>query len=221
MNEVGNTAPLSPNSQEPDMTSVRELFDRAVNAMIDSTKLAKEVAELRHQVQDITDSLEYLRRKNTELDGMLGDVRRQRDEAQHDLATTKSENRELHSQIEGLTSSRDSQERVIAQLNEELIHTRTDRDEYGLKAIAAEDRANLAEGKLKDIQATLSKMFPQAEPKPVEPNVHAVNEPAPARYDSPSPVQTEPQPEPTHAPAEVDWNKPYRFNSDTAKYENY
>lgn len=217
MNEVGTTAPLSPNSQEPDMTGVRAMFDKAINAMVDATKLAHEVGELRKQVFEINESLEYLRKRNAELDGLLHDVRRQRDEAQAELNQVKSENRELHSQIEGLTSSRDSQERVIAQLNDQLDHTSKDRDEYGLKAMAAEDRANLAEGKLKDIQATLSKMFPQAEPA----NVHAVNEPAQARYDSPPPVHVESQPEPTHAPAEVDWNKPYHWNSETGKYENH
>lgn len=68
--------------ESEDMRTVRGVFDKALNAIVESTKLAQEVADLRVSVKALKDDVDYLRETNSRIDEHLTIARRQRDEAE-------------------------------------------------------------------------------------------------------------------------------------------
>ena len=92
-NEAATESPYytQPTEDDAEMRKVAEVFDKARNAIIDSSRLAKEVAELRAVVESFKRDLEGLRERNATLDEALANTRRQRDDAQTENVQLRSD----------------------------------------------------------------------------------------------------------------------------------
>lgn len=182
------------------MSKVREVFDRAINAMVDSTKLAQEVAELRKVVADIKYDLEYVRNRNKELDEMLHTTREQRDTAQRELNETRDQLARAQVDFANSQQEIEHKAREINDLREALERAKSERDAYGLEAMQAKEDLAKANDKLESI----AKLFlqqpanvPQASPTP----------------EPPTPTQAEPKRVYEDQPG-FSWDKPTTWDPD-------
>lgn len=123
----GTTATtLAPSEDE--MRGVAETFGRMRDAVIDASKLASEVAELRNSVGALRNELENLRSTNRWMDGQITELRVARDEA---LATCNRQAAEIvniRNDRDSLQVHCDNQRETLARLNEQMTRLREERD---------------------------------------------------------------------------------------------
>lgn len=211
MSDYGTTAvhvsPVqnpTPTQDEPEgMSAVRQVFDRAANAIVDASKLAKEVAAIRNELDNMKRDMDYLRARNKELDEMLATTRAQRDEAQAAVQRLNSELNQAKAEIEGLTSAKTSAEHVIEGLRHELDQSRKDRDEYANEWHKVDAELAKAKAQLEEIQEFAQRAFGLHKPQPVQPEPtmdHTIphGDPAPAQAELATPST------PDHGPAQWD-----------------
>jgi chromosome segregation ATPase len=114
----------------------------------------------------LTGDLDRTKQRNIELDTILNDTRRQRDEAEQTLSTVKAD----RAQIEhDLVNARQGLDSVKAELDQTKTYVQSlikERDDYGLQAMSAEDRATQAEAKLAKLAEALGLPQPETKPEP-------------------------------------------------------
>lgn len=113
------------NQEDNEMARVTEVFDKARNAIIDASRLAKEVAALRETVETVKTDLQGLRERNAFLDDMLASVRRQRDEAETELAATKAQRDEARNDRDHWHRASDEWERRAGDFERKYEDERT------------------------------------------------------------------------------------------------
>lgn len=192
----GNTATqVSPIVQEEDMSKIRELFERAANAIVQASELAKAVTALRADVDSMKTEVEHLRSQNRWLDEQLTSVRQSRDDAQQKA-------RDLQDVVNHVSDQRDSAQRDAAHWQNEannkdasLASTRKDRDDAQLRVMDLEDQLTAANARLEQarkfmeqVQSVIAPEPPKEAPKPVEqPNPAPTEQPKPAEHWSDHP----------------------------------
>ena len=174
----------APTHDEPeDMGAVRSIFDRAANAIVEASRLSKEVAALRSEFDTLKWDMEYLRARNRELDEMLAQTRAQRDEALSQVHAFRNELVEAKSHNDSLTAAQASNEHSIASLEAELGQTRKDRDAYGMEAMQAKDELAKAKATIDKLRSVIQATAGQVaellrEPDPVITHAEQVHNPA-------------------------------------------
>lgn len=177
-NEQSMTDPApSPSLDEQgqsDMNAITDAFDRARNAVINASQLAKDVAELREAVNAIREESERqvaslrsevetlqgesaaLRERNAMLDEHLIHARRQRDEE-------RERNYELTTQLSTRTAERDrlvidltAAREVIAGMDTKVEGLITDNDHFAQMIDELEGERNALRSKLAAIQAVFT-----------------------------------------------------------------
>jgi uncharacterized coiled-coil DUF342 family protein len=129
---------------ENDPMSIRTLFSKAANAVIDASTLRQEVQALRDDVQGLRDTVNRLLNERDE-------ARRERDEAKAQLSIVEADNAALYSKIDVLTQQhRDTvnrladqcqtAEREVHSLREQLHHVVAERDAI---AVERDDKATV------------------------------------------------------------------------------
>lgn len=156
---AGNPAPMSPVPTEDEMNKVREIFQRALDAIVGMSKLNEEVASLRAAVASTQADTDHYRRQIGNLDEALAHVRAERDKlsqelsvARHDLAVVQGDNSRLTSEIENLRHN-------VANLQRELDLARKDRDDHGYRVMELEDQLKAATTKLEAIKEGFASIF--------------------------------------------------------------
>lgn len=151
------------------MGYIRDFVAKIAEALVAATELPKQMADLKIGMDALNSDLERTKARNIELDTLLADTRRQRDEAEQalsqarsDLAKAETDARNAHVEVD------DYHNKLRATLDD-LVNARKERDDYGLKHMAAEDRANEAEGKLKKLREAMGMDEPNPTPTPPEP----------------------------------------------------
>lgn len=147
------------NATEERMGLVRDVFAQAANAITAASELSKEVANLRNEVEALKRDMEYTRARNKELDEILSDVRRQRDEAQAKLRETEGELANHKSMvsvrdedIRRLNGSIDHQRETITRLTKE----RDESIEHGLNL---EQKLKEATAKIDQLSSHIGSML--------------------------------------------------------------
>lgn len=160
---TGNIAPIP---TESEMSNIRQLFERAANSIVDASKLAAEVADLRRIVEETKREIETVRNNNKWLDEQLQETRKARDEARSEAHDKGLRLNEANAKIDGLESRSSSQEQTITSLKQEidslykhLDQTEGERD----KALALVDRLV---AKAEQAQEHLSKVMAVFAPEP-------------------------------------------------------
>lgn len=152
-------------SDEPEgMSAVRQVFERASNAIVEASKLSKEVAALRSEVDAMKHDIEYVRARNRELDEQLAMTRQQRDEARQEVERLKSELSSVQSNATHLQYSLDEANRRIEALSGDLQNTKQDRDRAYDEWHKADTAKSAAEEKLRDIEDFATKAFSLVRP---------------------------------------------------------
>ena len=150
---------------EVDMGYVQGFVNLIAQALVAATELPKQIENMQADLTALHGNLEQTKARNIELDTLLGDTRRQRDEAEHALSQVKANIGQLQSDLANARNGWDQAAEKISSLQASLDQAKKERDDYGLKHMAAEDRASEAEGKLKKLREALG--MPEEAPKPV------------------------------------------------------
>lgn len=152
-------------TQETDeMRTVRGVFDRALNAIVAATNLAKQVEDLAAKVAGLQRDIDSVMEANRRLDEALTAVRAQRDEARSEAASLRSQLAEAQSDRQRVTNHRDS-------LNDDLNCERNAHQvthNYMRDETQRADRAEAELGRLREQMATLHAAFRSAFPTPNE-----------------------------------------------------
>lgn len=183
-------------NQEADMGYVRDFVAKVAEALVAATELPKQIEAMRADLNQLASDLGKTKAHNLELDTMLADTRRQRDEAEQALSQVKNDLSKSQVEANNYHDQLSRAQDEVSKAKAELEKVRSERDDYGLQAMSAEDRASQAEAKLAKLAEALG--LPKPEPKTV-----LTFPPEPALSQS-APQSTAPQavPEPTQAQLE-------------------
>lgn len=192
-NQDGTTAiPVSPVPTESEMNSFRSMLDRALNAIVQASALAKQVEELSKSIEDMKHEVEAVRNNNRWLDEQLHTVRQQRDEAIAQAAQVKDELVQVKNDLANRNYENDKLNAQVRQLTNELDQARRERDDYGMKHMEcseALDKANAKLAKFRELlgQGEEPKAMPQGQPvqEPAKPDSKPLQE-APAYSTGPA-----------------------------------
>lgn len=160
--DYGTVAPMAP-VQEHEMNQVRNVFERMADAVVQSTLLATEVRDLRQQVESLARDTEALRKRNTELDEILADVRRQRDEARSELDETKSRLFDAEHLNTSLNNQNFIHTNEIEALKQTISTLRKERDDAEYRSLEAREALDKANAKLAKFKAIFEEDRPTAE----------------------------------------------------------
>ena len=156
----GTTATtLAPSEEE--MRGVAETFARMRDAVIDASKLASEVAELRNAVGSLRNELESLRSTNRWMDGQITELRKQRDDAHYQLTIANDELNKTFNDRNSLQVHCDNQRETLARLNEQVAELRKERDEAQFQVEIAREAIVALEGKLKGVVELVCPKVPE------------------------------------------------------------
>ncbi len=231
----GNTAIQVSPTEDTEMASVRQVFDKALNAIVDMTRLAKQVDSLSRDVSTLSDQVAHLRRQNEWLDEMLAKVRTERDElnhklveASHEVSAAKNENESLIHRVASLQSKLDT-------MTEARHSAEQARDEAQLKIMELEDTVQAHSAKLDKFHAIAKELFPvvetttqpQTEPTPLPQVISPVPVENVSSFPSTTEAVQEVQPLPENIPEPVtsgrtyhgkEWQAGYQWDTNKQEY---
>lgn len=164
----GYTAPLGPVTQEPDMNIVKQVFDNALNAIVEASKLAKEVATLRSEFDSLRREMEALRADKKWLDEQLFNVRQQRDQASQSLTEAKHELESVKIALTDAHAQVDSQASLIEGLRKDLEQAKKEAADWMQSYDKAEAEKEKAQNQLKGIEIHMSTVLDLIKPKAPE-----------------------------------------------------
>lgn len=166
-----------------DMGKLRDSIESILNAIVQSTELAKQVEAMTQDVGQLRSDIDTTQARNVELDRMLHDTREQRDRAERELGEAKT----AYMIAEHSLKERDEQNaglnNQVSMLEKQLASVNKERDDYGFNAMAIQEALDKANAKLASIHQTMGIDFkpfevPKPEPSPEpEPVVAKVTEP--------------------------------------------
>ena len=172
----GTTAiQVSPIPTETEMNGFRSMLDRALNAIVQASELAKVVDNLKVEVAQFSQDIESQRRRNQELDEMLSHVRAQRDKAEAELSHAQSENIKLSSDLSFSYSEKDRLISDMINIKAELEATKNTLAGEQDARTEAELSLEEAKAKLAEIENKMKAVFGFVKPEPVptpEPSGH-------------------------------------------------
>lgn len=160
-------------NQEADMGYITNVVQRIAEALVMSTEFPKQISDMKADLASLHTDLETTKGRNAELDALLHDTRRQRDEAEQALSQVKNEIAIGQKAYDDMSHSYNQALSNVTTLQSELVKVKTERDDYGMKQMEAEERAKLAEAKLAKLAEALglpkAEAKPEPEPSPVRP----------------------------------------------------
>jgi len=136
----GNTATISPVVSEEQMRSVAETFERMRDAIINSSKLAEEVAELRVSVEGLRQEVEKARSTNRWLDEQVTQLRQARDLVFAERNKAQADLIEMTADRDRLQRHADNQRAELERLNRELSESKRLRDDAELRVMELEEQ---------------------------------------------------------------------------------
>lgn len=170
---------------EVDMGYVQGFVNLIAQALVAATELPKQIEAMQTDLTTLHNDLDRTKQRNIELDTLTGDLRRQRDEAEQALSQAKTDLSITTNKFNDIEDHNSSLQGLVNSLRDDLTKAKSERDDYGLKHMAAEDRANEAEAKLKKLREALGMV-----------ETPALSKPEPTATSSGSPVSNSPMPEP-------------------------
>lgn len=160
-----------------DMGKLRDSIESILNAIVQSTELAKQVEAMTRDVGQLRQDIDTTQARNVELDRMLHDTREQRDRAEAELKASQADLSQAQRERDQALSQSVKLNQEADYLREQLTARTKERDEYGLSGIATQDALDKANAKLADIHKTMGIDFKpfgvEAKPEPPKEEVVA------------------------------------------------
>lgn len=218
--------PVAPITED-EMGKVHDILRRAADAIVGMSQLKADVDHLSAQVRQLSDDCERLRKANAGLEESLYQSRNQRQQLEEQLASAHRESNDWQDKANKAESNFATLKGTHDDLVVSLDMTRKQRDDAELKVMELEDKLK-AQGQMLDkikavhaeIVGAMQPPQPAANPAPppsgpvVQQTTEASTPPAP----EPQPTST--QPEDTQPAPEVNWDRPYHWDSFQGRYVN-
>lgn len=197
--------------QEGEVNMLRDFFERFANTVVSASEFAKQVSDLRADLETIRAEGEALRQRNALLDTELAEVREARDKARRERDQFESQATQADKLLASANAEVDAQSNTIYDLRQRIETLLKERDEAQFANIELSEAKAKAEAILNDFRARLGIPTPPADlgtfqPKPVSPDLT----PTPGLEQNPAPAETtdwwanpvQPVEEPKAEPAE-------------------
>ena len=130
----------APAVTESDMNFVRSIFERMANSVVEASRAAPELANLRSEVEAFRKDVQEMRTKNTYLDEELTRARQERDEAKAEAGRLNDSLAEARQTCDRLDYNLRSDNETIGRLQSDLNQARKDRDDAQMKCLELEDK---------------------------------------------------------------------------------
>jgi|SRR5215475_6505073 len=153
---------------EAEMTSIRNMFSKAADAIVSASELGKRVAELEHEQRRIKEEVESLKATNQWLNEQLNTVRQHRDRLQGELDTERSTKDVLHRDLANANDTISANDIRIKDLSDKLHSSQRESDDHLLRAMTAEEELEKVKAKLDEAfewMDAAKKLFHREEPK--------------------------------------------------------
>lgn len=152
--------------EQKDMNAISDAFDRARNAVIASSQLAKDVAalsavvnELRMSVEGLQRDLTESRQRNAVLNDHLISARAQRDEAWNKAAGLRDDCDQLNKKVAEQEGEIISQRSALTSTGLHLEELANQRDEASNEVLALRKERDILKEKLAKIEAAFDTIF--------------------------------------------------------------
>lgn len=193
---------------EDDMFKVKDILQRAADAIVGMSQLSADVDMLRQTVSGLQADTERLRSQNNALDEALNYSRGERDRQATIIAETETKLRNAIVERDQVNAHNDKLELEVGQLQIDLDLTRKAKDDAEFHNLELEDKLKAAEAKLAKVAELHRALFPP-EPAPA-----SFAEPVwPGPSNEPEPALVEDKPDSVTA-----WEPGYYWDHDTGKY---
>ncbi len=139
--------------EDQEMARVREIFERALNAIVSATQLAKEVDSLRGDVSSLRSEIDNVRAYNQRLDVELTATREQRDQALRDKSAAIGELNQARVELNQTQKDRDDwrvSHDTVAEVHESL---KREHDNVQMQALELEEENKSLKAQLEKVKA--------------------------------------------------------------------
>ncbi len=168
------------NTEDNEMGKVREIFERALNAMVQASQLSKDFASLRAEFDVLRSEMESVRADNVRLDNELVATREQRDQYAKDKYAALDELNKVQAELtseQARSNDWSNRHEVISQSHENL---KREHDHVVMQALELEEENKGLKAQLEKVKAVFG-----IQPRDV----------STGQWQSPS-IVDEPKPEP-------------------------
>lgn len=183
----------APQEQEPEMSKVREIFDRALNALVEASSLAKTVEQLRVDLEGLKVQVTHYRNTISNQDDQITRLRQDRDAARTAQYQAEDNTRHLTNDLENSKREVDSLSSANSRLNDRITEVTKERDDAQFKLLELQEAHSALSKKMDDIKSHMQSLFNIAE------KAAGSDNPSPP---SPQEVVTAPPPTPVAYPEE-------------------
>lgn len=159
-------APTAAVTTEDDMIAkVKEYIDRGINALVNQSKVASEVAELRLTIEQLRRDTDKYRSQNDMLDEYLVKARAERNEALVRANENVQHIRDLELANSDLQGSLDTAKRVMGQDAELVDQLKRERDDAQLRVLELEEELTKVKAKVEKFLNLADEIDPPQEPE--------------------------------------------------------
>jgi hypothetical protein len=150
---MSNVSYATPQVEDQEMGRVREIFDRALNALVDASTLAKEVEQVKSDLEGLKAQVTHYRNTIANQDDQITRLRQDRDAARTAQYHAEDEARHQVTKLENLTRETESLSSANVRLNERITEVSKERDEAQFKLLELTEAHNELSKKLDTIKS--------------------------------------------------------------------
>jgi chromosome segregation ATPase len=150
--------------EDQEMGKVREIFDRALNALVDATSLAKTVEQLKVDLESLKVQVTHYRNTIANQDDQITRLRQDRDAARTAQYQAEDTARHMVTNLEDHKREVDSLSSANVRLNDRVSELTKERDEAQFKLLEIQESHSVLSQKLDNIKAQFATLFPPEPP---------------------------------------------------------
>jgi predicted nucleic acid-binding Zn-ribbon protein len=200
-----------PHGEDQEMGKVKEIFDRALNALVNATSLAQTVEQLKTDLDSLRVQVQTYRNTIANQDDQITRLRQDRDVARTAQYQAEDSSRHTANELSVVKRENDSLNSANVRLNDRITEVLKERDDAQYKLLELTEAHAALSKKMEAIKGHFEAMFGFAEaPKPVEQVT------PPIQHDTP-----EPTPEPTWTAPMTEQPQTEHVKSEEAKPEEH
>jgi len=189
-----------PHTEDQEMGKVREIFDRALNALVDASTLAKSVEQLKVDLEGLKAQVTHYRNTIANQDDQITRLRQDRDAARTAQYQAEDNQRHQATELENAKRELELLQGSNSRMNARLSDILKERDDAQYALLQLQDEHKAVHDKLDKIKSAIGMVDEPKAPEPTpEPPKPVEPEPVPTIDWPPMDVPTTPSepPEPT------------------------
>jgi DNA repair exonuclease SbcCD ATPase subunit len=168
-----------PHTEEPEMSKVKEIFDRALNALVSASSLAKEVEQVKSDLEALTSQVNHYRNTIANQDDQITRLRQDRDAARTAQYQAEDNQRHMTTQLETINRENDSLNGSNIRLNDRISEVTKERDDAQFQLLELQESHAALSKKLDAIKSHMESLFSVTTVSP-PPATHWIGEPEPS-----------------------------------------